>query len=130
MDGTEKAYLVKAFAEIDQAIVCRVEMMKKLSQDIGHELGCNQRGLLAWRSLSAPLGLVSFHSLIEEALTFQLKWFERWKSEKKQPPFPPEATSASQKLHSAYAVLMGRYGAENAQNKKAFFDYLCALDFI
>ena len=42
----------------------------------------------------------------------------------------PNVQSASQKAHEAYSQLMGLYPAENAHNKQAFFDYLCALDFI
>jgi hypothetical protein len=38
--------------------------------------------------------------------------------------------SSHRHLLSAYRVLMQAYPNETRQNKQAFFDYLCALDFI
>ena len=38
--------------------------------------------------------------------------------------------SSSANLQGAYSDLMRLYSSENATNKQAFFDYLCALDFI
>ncbi len=38
--------------------------------------------------------------------------------------------SSHRHLISAYNVLMGAYPNETRQNRQAFFDYLCALDFI
>jgi hypothetical protein len=37
---------------------------------------------------------------------------------------------ANRKLIAAYQSLMGAYAAESEENKQAFFDHLCALDFI
>ncbi len=42
----------------------------------------------------------------------------------------PLVTGASQKLIKAYQVLIQAYPQEPPQNRQAFFDYLCALDFI
>ena len=38
--------------------------------------------------------------------------------------------TASARLHEAYGQLMRLYPEEGAQNRDAFFDYLCALDFL
>jgi len=42
----------------------------------------------------------------------------------------PLVASSSGKLHRAYAELLALFPQEDAHNKAAFFDYLCALDFI
>ena len=42
----------------------------------------------------------------------------------------PLVVGASHKLIKAYQILMQVYPRETAQNKQAFFDYLCALDFL
>lgn len=41
-----------------------------------------------------------------------------------------EAHQGSAKLHQAYSMLMSAYPHEEAANKTAFFDHLCALDFL
>lgn len=38
--------------------------------------------------------------------------------------------SASEKLKRAYSMLMKAFPAESEQNKQAFYDHLCALDFL
>lgn len=42
----------------------------------------------------------------------------------------PKVRSASGKLLGAYGNLMRMYPNEDGTNRQAFFDYLCALDFI
>ena len=42
----------------------------------------------------------------------------------------PDVTQASQRLISAYSVLMKAFPKEAARNKTAFYDHLCALDYL
>jgi hypothetical protein len=42
----------------------------------------------------------------------------------------PLVASSSGKLHRAYGDLLALFPQEDAHNKAAFFDYLCAMDFI
>jgi hypothetical protein len=42
----------------------------------------------------------------------------------------PEITSASADLQHAYSLLIKAFPQETAENKAAFYDYLCALDFL
>jgi hypothetical protein len=42
----------------------------------------------------------------------------------------PDVREASQRLHSAYSVLLQAFPAEPPRNKAAFYDYLCALDHL
>ena len=41
----------------------------------------------------------------------------------------PAVRSSSRRLHRAYQIITGLYG-KKAPNRLAFFDHLCALDFI
>ena len=50
---------------------------------------------------------------------------DRVKAERKQ-----LANASHRNLIAAYNLLMQRYPQETKHNKQAFFDYLCALDFI
>jgi hypothetical protein len=42
----------------------------------------------------------------------------------------PLVASSSGKLRRAYGELLTLFPQEDAHNKAAFFDYLCAMDFI
>ena len=42
----------------------------------------------------------------------------------------PDVTQASRKLISAYQLLMAKFPKEGAHNKTAFYDHLCALDYL
>jgi len=44
--------------------------------------------------------------------------------------FTVDVTQSSQKLRQAYSLLMAAFPEETARNRQAFFDYLCALDFL
>jgi len=41
-----------------------------------------------------------------------------------------EIVQASSHLHSAYGLLMKSFPDESSRNRQAFFDHLCALDFL
>jgi len=42
----------------------------------------------------------------------------------------PDVTQASRKLIGAYQLLMAKFPKEAAHNKTAFYDHLCALDYL
>jgi len=42
----------------------------------------------------------------------------------------PDVKQASGNLHRAYGLLMNAFPGETARNRTAFFDYLCALDYL
>jgi hypothetical protein len=44
--------------------------------------------------------------------------------------FTADVNQSSQKLRQAYNLLMAAFPDETARNRQAFFDYLCALDFL
>jgi hypothetical protein len=44
--------------------------------------------------------------------------------------FTADVNQSSQKLRQAYSLLMAAFPDETARNRQAFFDYLCALDFL
>lgn len=45
-------------------------------------------------------------------------------------PAHAKIRAASAQLHQAYTTLMKLFPEENAHNKQAFYDYLCALDMV
>ncbi|MES2949841.1 MAG: hypothetical protein V4858_14965 [Pseudomonadota bacterium] len=44
--------------------------------------------------------------------------------------FTADVHQSSQKLRQAYSLLMAAFPDETARNRQAFFDHLCALDFL
>ncbi len=44
--------------------------------------------------------------------------------------FTADVHQSSQKLRQAYSLLMAAFPEETARNRQAFFDHLCALDFL
>jgi hypothetical protein len=127
MDTATRGYLRSAFELIDQGVVCRVEGIKSKTSN---EEACYSGVLAPLASLKPPAVLVRFHGLVVEAVRTQRRAFaERAKSESLILPIT-HLRDSSQKLHEAYAELMKVFPKEAQHNKQAFFDHLCALDFL
>jgi hypothetical protein len=93
------------------------------------------------QGMTVPSRLAHVHQLVVGAIQTQQKFYAEWQATKEQGrPFQPRLVgggaghpliqSSSQKLHSAYDELMQLYPEASWRNKDAFFDYLCALDFV
>lgn len=130
MGAADKAYLKANFQVVNQAVVARVQAMQRKDY-AGYEL--EARGLLKrLEAQSPPKNLVQYHRLVIGAIEDQRSYFRAWKK-KPSAPFnarDPKVRSASSKLQQAYGLLLRQYPSEAKQVKQAFFDHLCALDFI
>jgi hypothetical protein len=84
------------------------------------------------QALPYPARLSEYHALVIEALVDQQSYFDEAASKRSTAGFAQntQVQRASQKLKAAYSILMRLYTKESDSNKKAFFDHLCALDFI
>jgi hypothetical protein len=91
-------------------------------------------------ALTLPESLKAVHRNVIDALKDQRAYFEEWQrtvhrgeSFRYPPgvsPHHPRVLSSSQKLQQAYGRLIQLYPQETERTKQAFFDHLCALDFI
>jgi len=91
-------------------------------------------------ALTLPQSLKTVHGNVIDALKDQRAYFEEWQrtvhrgeSFRYPPgasPHHPRVLSSSQKLQQAYGRLIQLYPQETERTKQAFFDHLCALDFI
>lgn len=141
-DSAEKAYLEKAFLAIEEAIRGRVISMDEYIKKAPAKASKTRLSFAEIRdyfvALEAPKGLEDYKAALVAALGAQLEFFTEWESAGKGWKYGgakelrghPKVKAASQSLLKAYNLLMKRYGAESAQNKQAFFDYHCSLDFI
>lgn len=139
--------LENLFGIVDRAIVARVETLQWFTSGgrQGRPISHYQQtlsGLLAeLEGLDPPQALTPAMGLIAAALRDQAAYFRAWKTATDRgEPFPysfsrgeklhPLVRSSSGKLVRAYSLLMRAYPGESAHNRQAFFDHLCALDFI
>ncbi|MEP7364228.1 MAG: hypothetical protein ABI972_13310 [Acidobacteriota bacterium] len=126
MAGHERAYLTAFFSAIDQAIVAKVESRRGVTVAEAYAPVWK-----AWASLSPPVSLRATQDKVKAAIVDQQTFL--FEIERKQSAWNmshARVLAASSRLRAAYGELMRIYPGEDATNKQAFFDYLCALDFI
>jgi hypothetical protein len=135
----ERAYLRTVFGVIDEAIAVRVAGLQNFSQrrfDFIDVDGQFDRLISFTRSMPVPARLSAYHCQILAALSSDRQFFAEWKVQGAAFPYAQQLAAdgnvqaASAAAHGAYSELMSKYPAESQQNKDAFFDYHCALDFL
>jgi hypothetical protein len=146
MSSTDAAVLQEFFRILNLAIVERVQAQAWFQSNgkRGVAFPNYQRStdglIVQLEGLTIPESLKGVHRDVIDALKDQRAYFEEWqRTVRRGKPFryPPGASphhprvlSSSQKLQQAYARLIQIYPQETERAKQAFFDHLCALDFI
>jgi hypothetical protein len=132
MPQDEAEYLQRFFALVDLAVVERVETLFWFTQKKGADNRNSEEILRQMQSLAVPGKLLKAHKLVVSAIEDQKAYFDAWR-QKPQMRFSsndPRVQSSSSKLRQAYGLYMSLYPNERAYNKAAFYQHLCALDFI
>ena len=124
MSADEKAFLDTFFGLSDLAVAERVETQTSKAQNDNYDAI-----LTRLKSLDVPAKLKTAHRLVTEAVGEQRDYLASLKGGSAFDANAPLVESSHEKLVQAYNELMQAYPAENAHNKQAFFDHLCALDF-
>ena len=141
IDDAHEVYLKAVFHVTEQATVLRVGAYHRYVRYAPRESPELERmGQLIYfmRRLTPPQSLNEFHEHLLVAIKDQKAFYEQWGEEGfgfqyAQSPLlsqHPRVQNASKRLRQAYQILMRNYPRETLLNKQAFFDYLCALDFI
>jgi len=142
----EREFLSRFFTLSDQALVERVATLAAFRAGdrrrfITYEANVS-RILAELSALQEPTSARGFVTMLSEAIQQQRLFFQKWETalaEQRPFSFPtgttingvdPNVSKASADLRRLYADLMARYGAEHAQNREAFYQHLCALDFL
>ena len=110
MAADEADGLERLFALVDRAIVARVTKA-------GHDAVLGEL-----HALALPERLRRVHELVIDAVVAERTHLVQHE--------PSAVQTASGRLHEAYGELMRLYPGEGAHNRDAFYDYLCALDFL
>lgn len=131
----DAAYLMALFEITDAGVVERVSTQRTIQGGPGRApRHSNYDAILqALASLDTPEKLLPVEGLIFDAIVEQRRYLKQWR-ESGSPHFfdrgAPLVRSSHGKLIAAYKRLMMLYNRESQHNKQAFFDHLCALDFI
>jgi hypothetical protein len=130
MSAAESAYLTQNFDLVNEAVAARVTAMRSKGFASYDEQASTI--LASLNAQKPPRVLVKYHTLVIGAIEDQRAYFQAWRA-KPNSPFnasDPLVLSASQKLKSAYGLLLKQFPDQAKQVQDAFFDHLCALDFI
>jgi hypothetical protein len=128
MEAREKEFLDALFGLTDIAVAERVEAQIALSTHKTPPSNYDEI-LRRFQSLPVPEKMTEAHRLVTEAVREQRQYLDTLKGGGTFDANAPLVESSHQKLIQAYNELMRLYPSENAHNKQAFFDHLCALDF-
>ena len=138
----EKQALDRLFALTDRAMAARVQSLGWLRSGGRRDrfAPSYDRIVRDIRDLEVPGRLTGVHAAVTAAVEDQLAYLEEWNDARSRgeeyrwnmgrgAPRHPRASAASARLHEAYGILVNLYPSEDPQNRQAFFDHLCALDF-
>lgn len=136
MPEGEKIYLQKFLSLVEAATVERVDRMNWIKNGQQTRRDPNSEKIATQiEQLSAPDELKGVSSLVVAAIREQGEVLSRLERGPAQAHFSfpkgaPGVETSSQKLRKAYDELIALYPKESLGIQKAFFDTLCALDFI
>ncbi len=131
MRADESKALDRLFALVDQAIVAKVDSQRRIQAGTEASPAYGQIRK-AVREVKIPAKLENFRKLVEAVVDEHARYFEELRTQgtQKAAGLHPLIQSSSQKLHQAYGDLLNLFPEQQGRNRQAFFDYLCALDFI
>ncbi len=125
----DAAFLADLFRIVDQGVSERVARQAGIDAS---DTSNHQAIIGRLQTLKPPKHLRTVHAEILKAVREQDAYFTKV-AQPGGPAFSlkaPLVQSSHKRLLGAYNRLMRQYGQANAHNKQAFFDHLCALDFI
>jgi hypothetical protein len=134
MSPEEREYLQRLFELVDLGIVERVGTLTWLRSNGGREPSPEryEQVLSQLSGLSVPPRLAGVHRLVSDAMGEQRAALEEWRKTALPADLArdPRVAGSSDKLRRAYGELLALFPQEDEHNKAAFYDYLCAMDFI
>lgn len=134
LPAADKVNYQNLFAIVDQAVVARVHYLRSFQagEKVDDALALYLPVLNSLEQLKGKVNTQVFEAVLV-AIQGQKKYFTEWNKLAAGSKFAAgdiNVTNSSQKLHEAYSLLMSTFPKENLHNQKAFFDHLCALDFL
>jgi len=141
----EKRFLDRIFALTDRAMAARVEQLSNLY----YYEGQGDTGIATYnqhidalldelKALNPPGKLKKHYDLVIQSIEEQRRFLQEWSDAtqaekariKNSYTRAPLVRSSHHKLLASYKELMRHSPRETKHNQQAFFDHLCALDFL
>lgn len=138
----DSEYLSRLFTLTDEAMRLRVEALRQLYHNFDYTYIDEYNVIYAeiiqqLRTLPSSGTAKQAQNLILEAIHEQKNFLNEWANARQEDlriyrdyAKHKDVKSSHRKLLKAFGILMDTYPQESPENKKAFFDHLCALDFI
>ena len=137
LNATEREFLAKLFSLSDEALVERITMLTALREGNRAQLERYEehitRILTTLRALPEPASAHGLAATLGQAIEHQRAFFHAAfaaATKDVQIASDPHVLTASNELRRLYTDLMTRYNGEHPQNRDAFYQHLCALDFL
>jgi len=135
LERTEAEYLEKAFSLVDLAVVERIHLLRNIQSEDPKPIPLKNYDQILRRlmELHAPEGLNYFHHQVMAAIIEEKHFYqglEDYPSIGTLNTWHPLIRRSHRRLVASYQFLASRYPQESLKNKQAFYEHLCALDFI
>lgn len=137
LDTVTKRDLDKIFKIVDEGVVARFSAFRKLyyAKPPQGTISSYKNVISKLSRLTVSKKVMPVKERILSSMRFQVQYLESWSKEqrKKATAFNSGdklVQDASKGLREAHSDLMRLFPNESEHNKKAFFDHLCALDFL
>ncbi len=132
MPSEEAQYLERFFALVDLAVIERVQTMRAFHGNGGADNRNSMEILRRMEALPVPEKLKTAHDLVVTAVFEEKQFLDAWRENRNTQisRTDPRLGSISRKLIQAYQIYMSGYPNEGEHNRNAFYQHLCALDFL
>ncbi len=132
---TEAEYLEQTFSLVDLAVVERISLLRNIQHKANRpiRLANYEQILKRLMTISVPSGLEYFHQQVVAAIMEEKDYYQglgEHPSISTVNQWHPLIRRPHRRLIASYQFLASRYPQESRRNQQAFYEHLCALDFI
>jgi hypothetical protein len=132
---TEAEYFEQTFSLIDLAVVERISLLQNIQRKANEpiRMANYEQILKRLMMISVPPGLEYFHQQVVVAIMEEKHYYQglgEQPSLSAVNQWHPLIRRPHRRLVASYKFLASRYPQESRYNQQAFFEHLCALDFI
>jgi len=131
----EAEYLEQAFSLVDLAVVERIVLLRNIQSKTPKPIRLENYDQILKRlmTISVPSGLEYFHQQVVAAIMEEKDYYQglgEHPSISTVNQWHPLIRRPHRRLIASYQFLASRYPQESRRNQQAFYEHLCALDFI
>ena len=131
----EAEYLEQAFSLVDLAVVERIALLRNIQSKVPKPIRLENYDQILKRLMSLPVppGLDYFHHQVVGAIMEEKHYYQGLQEHPSGTAvnrWHPLIRRSHRRLMASYQFLVTRYPQESRSNQQAFYEHLCALDFI